>query len=142
MRSLLDANVLIALGVPSHPAYRKVHDWFRIEPDRLWATCPLTQAAFLRQVPRLLGGTHASFNIALAGLEEDCRGPHHAFWHLDIDLRDLSDIMRARILGHNQITDLQLLLLAHRHRGQLVTLDKGIAELARGTRYANSLLVL
>jgi hypothetical protein len=28
------------------------------------------------------------------------------------------------------------------HRGQLVTLDQGLHELARGTKYANSLLVL
>jgi predicted nucleic acid-binding protein len=48
--------------------------------------------------------------------------------------------MRSRVLGPNQITDLQLLLLAHKHRGQLATLDTGIRELAAGTRYAGSLL--
>jgi hypothetical protein len=37
---------------------------------------------------------------------------------------------------------MQLLLLAHRHRGQLVTFDTGLKELAAGTRYANSLLLL
>jgi predicted nucleic acid-binding protein len=61
---------------------------------------------------------------------------------VDVDLRDLTDSLRARLTGHNQITDLQLLLLAHRHRGQLATFDTGLRELASGTRYANSLLVL
>lgn len=142
MRFLLDANVLIAIGVPSHAAHRKCHDWLRGEPGRLWATCPLTQAAALRHVTRLFGGTHTSFHIALAGLEEDCRNPNHEYWPVDIDLRELADAMRSRVIGPNQITDLQLLILAHKHHGQLATLDKGIRELARGTRYANSLHVI
>ncbi len=37
---------------------------------------------------------------------------------------------------------MQLLLLAHRHRGQLATFDTGLKELAVGTPYVNSLLVL
>lgn len=139
MRFLLDANVLIAIGFPSHAAHRKCHEWLRGEPSRLWATCPPTQAAALRHVTRLLGGTHKSFHIALAGLEEDCRNPNHEYWPVDVDLRELADAMRARILGPNQITNLQLLVLAHKHHGKLATLDNSILELARGTRYANSL---
>lgn len=61
---------------------------------------------------------------------------------MDVDLRELSDSLRSRLIGPNQVTDLQLLLLAHRHRGQLATFDTGIKELAAGTRYANSLLIL
>ena len=142
MRSLLDANVLIALGVPSHPAHRKVHEWFLREPGRTWASCALTQAAYLRQVSRYLGNSHTSFSRALSALEEDCSKLNHEFWTVEIDFRELSDVMRTRIIGPNQIADLQLLLLAHKHRGQLVTLDKGLHELARGTKYANSLTVL
>lgn len=63
-------------------------------------------------------------------------------WPVDIDLRDLSDLQRSRLVGPNQIADMQLLLLAHRHRGQLVTLDTGTGELASGTRHANSPMVL
>jgi hypothetical protein len=37
---------------------------------------------------------------------------------------------------------MQLLLLAHHHRGQLVTFDAGMKQLASGTRYADSLLIL
>jgi len=58
------------------------------------------------------------------------------------DLRDASELVRTRLLGPNQITDLQLLLLAHKHRGQLATMDTGIRELAANTRYANSVIVI
>jgi predicted nucleic acid-binding protein len=61
---------------------------------------------------------------------------------MDVDLRDLSDSQRSRLIGPKQIADMQLLLLAHRHRGQLATFDTGLRELASGTRYASSLLVL
>jgi len=61
---------------------------------------------------------------------------------VDIDLRNLSDSQRSRLQGANQIVDMQLLVLAHRHRGRLATLDTGIRELASGTIYADSLLVL
>jgi predicted nucleic acid-binding protein len=76
------------------------------------------------------------------GLERDCQNPGHEYWPVDADLRDLSNSQRSRLIGPNQIADMQLLLLAHRHRGQLATFDIGLKELASGTRYANSLLVL
>ena len=142
MRFLLDVNVLVALAFPTHASHRAAHEWFRQEPDRLWATCPLTQAGFLRVASRALGGSRKAVRNALAGLEEDCRNHNNEFWPADVDLRDLSDSQRARLTGHNQIADMQLLLLAHRHRGQLATFDTGLRELASGTRCANSLLVL
>ena len=142
MRFLLDVNVLVALAFPAHPSHRSAHEWFSGEADRQWATCPLTQAGFLRVASRALGGSQQAIRNALAGFEEDCRNHNHEFWPADVDLRDLSDSQRARLTGHNQIADMQLLLLAHRHRGQLATFDTGLRELASGTRCANSLLVL
>jgi toxin-antitoxin system PIN domain toxin len=147
VRFLLDVNVLVALAVPSHVSHQRAHSWFRREPDRLWATCPLTQAGFLRVASRVFGGpggaaASQSVGNALAALEHDCRNPGHEYWPLDIDLRDLSDSYRSRLIGPHQVADMLLLMLAHRHRGQLVTFDTGIRELASGTRYAHSLLVL
>ncbi len=142
MRFLLDVNILIALAFPSHSLHQRAHSWFRREPNRLWATCPLTQAGFLRAASRELGGSYAAIRKALGGLEKDCQSPHHEYWPVDTDLRDLSDAQRSRLIGPNQIADMQLLLLAHRRQGQLATLDTGIRELVSGTRYANSLLVL
>ena len=75
-------------------------------------------------------------------MERDCQSPGHEYWPVDVDLRDLSDSQRSRLIGPNQIADMQLLLMAQRHRGQLVTFDTGVRELASGTKYAGSLLVL
>ena len=142
VRFLLDVNVLIALAFPAHSSHKQAHSWFHKEPDRLWATCPLTQAGFLRVASRALGGSRDAIRKALSGLERDCQSPGHEFWPADADLRDLSDSQRARLIGPNQITDMQLLLLAHRHRGKLATFDTSIRELASVTRYTNSLVVL
>ena len=142
VRSLPDVNVLIALALPDHSSHRAAHSWFRREPDRLWASCALTQAGFLRVASRLLGSSRDSISRALAGLERDCQSPGHEYWPVDVDLRDLSDSQRSRLIGPNQIADMQLLLMAQRHRGQLVTFDTGVRELASGTKYAGSLLVL
>ena len=78
-----------------------------------------------------MGGSREAIRKAPAGLEWDCQDSSHEYWPVDADLRELSDSQRS-----------QLLMLAHRHRGQLATFDTGIRELAPGTRYANSLLVL
>lgn len=142
VRYLLDVNVLIGLAFPNHSSHQAAHSWFRREPDRQWATCPLTQAGFLRVAGRALGSSRGDMGKALAGLELDCRSPGHEFWPADVDLRDLSDSQRSCLIGLSQIADMQLLLLAHRHRGQLATFDNGLKELAAGTRYSSSLLVL
>lgn len=79
---------------------------------------------------------------ALSGLERDCQNPGYEYWPTDVDLRDLSDSQRSRLIGPKQITGMQFLPPAHRHRGQLATFDTGLRDLASGTRYANSLLLL
>lgn len=142
MRFLLDVNVLVAMAVPAHPSHQRAHTWFRREPDRLWATCALTQGGFLRVASRYLGGSSDGVQRAFASLERDCQSPNHEFWIMDTDLRALSDAQRSRLNGRNHIADMQLLLLAHRHRGQLATMDTGISELAVATRFAESVLVL
>ena len=79
---------------------------------------------------------------ALAALERNCQSPHHEYWPVSVDLRDLSDSLRSRLIGLNQVADMQLLVLAHHHRGQLVTFDQGLKELAASTRYSSRLLLL
>jgi uncharacterized protein len=142
MRYLLDVNVLVALAFPSHSFHDAAHSWFGATQERLWATCALTQAGFARVASRLLGGSRDSIGLALAGLERDCANAGHEFWPVDADLRDLSSSQRARLIGPNQVADMQLLVLAYRHKGQLATFDTELRELAAGTPYAHSLVVL
>jgi uncharacterized protein len=142
MRYLLDVNVLVALAFPSHSCHDAAHSWFGATEGRLWATCALTQAGFVRVASRLLGGSRESIGLALAGLERDCANPAHEFWTVDADLRDLSSSQRARLIGPNQVADMQVLVLAYRHKGQLATFDAGLRELAAGTPYAHSVVAL
>ena len=48
MVHLLDVNVLIALGDPAHDFYRRMVAWFSRDPQRAWATCPITENGFVR----------------------------------------------------------------------------------------------
>jgi toxin-antitoxin system PIN domain toxin len=142
MRFLLDVNVLVALAFPEHASHGAAHTWFGRDPDRLWASCALTQRGFLRVASRALASGRGGVQRALAGFEHDCLVPNHEYWPVDVDLRDLAETQRSRLIGANQIADMQLLMLAHRHGGQLATFDTGMRELAAGSKYANSLLVL
>ena len=142
VRFLLDVNVLVALAFPDHLSHKAAQVWFAKIPDRLWATCPLTQAGFLRVAYSRMGKTHSALGAALASHERSCANPFHEFWPVDIDLRHLTENHRARLIGHNQIADMQLLMLACRHKGQLATFDTGLRVLASGTRYEHSLLIL
>jgi hypothetical protein len=90
----------------------------------------------------MLGGSRGAVNQALAGIERDCQSPRHAFWTVDVDVRKLSERERSCLLGHNQIADVQLILLAHRRRGKLATFDAEIKELAGAMNFADSVLLL
>jgi predicted nucleic acid-binding protein len=46
--ALPDVNVLLALGWSNHPHHNAAHDWFAREASAGWATCLLTQSAFVR----------------------------------------------------------------------------------------------
>jgi toxin-antitoxin system PIN domain toxin len=54
---LLDANLLIALTHAAHVHHREAHGWFADRSDRCFATCALTQLAFVRLScnPRVVG---------------------------------------------------------------------------------------
>jgi len=142
VRCLLDVNVLVGLSFPEHTLHARAYGWFHKLTARPWASCPLTQAGYLRVAYQLLGGTHASLAQALGGLEQTCGKSDHVFWSLDVDLTELSSREGSKLIGSGQVTDMQLLMLAYSKQAQLVTADAGIRELARGTRFEDSLLVL
>lgn len=128
---LLDVNMLIALAWPSHLHHQTAHAWFLKHAVRGWATCPLTQCAFVRIScnPKIIPEA-VSPAEALDLLGQIVSLKHHVFWPDDIGVGD-GCVPKSLLVGHRQITDAYLLGLAVRHGGRLVTFDKGILTLAR-----------
>lgn len=142
VRFLLDVNVLLSLAFSNHPMHHTASAWFHKPKPRPWASCALTQGGFLRTAGKLLGGSHTAISNALAGFEQTCLATDHEYWSVEENLMDLTERERSRLIGKGQITDMQLLMLAHNKKGLLVTMDKGIKELAKATRFEKSLFVL
>lgn len=140
--SLFDVNVLIALLHEAHEAHSKVRRWFRELDGKHWATCPLTQAGFVRIVSNPRFSEHpVDVGEALEMLSVVTRLPGHHFWPMDIDLGEAVGPFHEKLFGHRQVTDAYLLGLAIRNKGHLVTLDRAIQTMA-GTDFAQHLTLL
>ena len=124
---LLDANTLIALAWPEHEFHERVGRWFARHSKSGWATCPITQAAFVRILSNPAFSPNAlSPANALRVLETNLSLPNHEFWPDSIAVPDALGAVGTRLRGHQQITDAYLLGLALHHRGKLATMDEGI----------------
>jgi toxin-antitoxin system PIN domain toxin len=139
---LLDVNVLIGLADEDHTSHGKVKRWFRGATDLRWATCPLTEAGFVRvvanpayQVPAVRLDEALAMLAALKAL------PGHAFWPIEFGFEEAVAPFAERFFGHQQVSDVYLLALSVRKRGKLVTLDRGVAFLA-GEEFADHVLLL
>ncbi len=126
MIRLLDANVLIALGDADHPhraaALRFFENTATIEG---WATCPLTENAFLRILsapghPRCPGSPEDVRRI----LRSITAAPGHQFWPDEISLLDSR--MFPTLPGSKAQTDLYLLGLAVKRGARFATFDRNI----------------
>lgn len=127
---LLDANVLIALSWPGHESHALVQRWFGRKSPQGWATCPFTEAAFVRIVSNPAFSPHAlnvMESIDLLKANREHRG--HRFWEDSIGYPEAVESLGAELAGHQQVTDAYLLGLALRHRGKLATLDRSLAAL-------------
>jgi toxin-antitoxin system PIN domain toxin len=128
--ALLDVNALVALAWDSHIHHDPIRAWQAREPDRRWATCPITESGFVRVssnpsvLPAPIGVETA--RAVLAALRAT-RGHH--FLLDDVSMTD-ADV--PKLSGHRQVTDAHLLTLARRHGTRLVTFDAGLATLAGG----------
>ncbi len=141
--ALLDVNVLLALAWPSHLHHETAHRWFTAHHTAGWATCPMTQCAFVRisMNPRYSGHSEGPVRAA-ALLERVVEIPFHEFWADDLPF-SAQEVPKAGITGHRQITDAYLLGLAAHHDGKLVTLDRGISAFAPpGSAWVDSLEVI
>jgi uncharacterized protein len=127
---LLDANVLIALAWPAHQDHARVQRWFTGHSRDRWATCPFTQAAFVRIISNPAFSPDALTPAdALALLQEITAHPSHRFWGTEIDLAGAVARLGGRLEGHRQVTDAYLLGLVIYKNGRLATMDQALITL-------------
>jgi len=128
---LLDANVLLALAWPNHPFHQRAVARLARRGRQRWATCLLTQAAFVRlsSNPTVIPGAKspAEAGNMLARLIDDS---DHVF--LEVKSRQLAQLQEllARCHGHNQVNDAFLIWLASSRGATLVTFDSPLRHLA------------
>jgi len=140
---LLDANVLIAMMWPAHAAHVKVQRWLSTRAAEKWASCPMTQAAFVRIVSNPAFSPNALTPAnALALLRSNLEHHGHEFWRDEIQLTEAVELTQAKLVGHQQITDAYLLGLAGRKKGKLVTLDRNVPALMAQTAEKRDLVVV
>ncbi len=131
MVTLLDVNVLIALGWANHQHHDAAHHWFASQRSSPWATCPLTQVAFVRisANPRIVDATVPAA-IAAGVLRKMTQHPEHHFWAEYPNVAELKGWPPGWVQGHRQVTDAYLLATAEQHKGKLVTFDRKLAMAA------------
>jgi predicted nucleic acid-binding protein len=127
---LLDCNVLIALATPEHSLNSRAAVWFR--KGHRFATCPITQGVLVRF--HLRAGVDASVASAKLLLESICAIPRHEFWPDDASYLEMP---AKGIIGHRQVTDAYLVLLARKHGGSLATMDAALAAVHAGATLIN-----
>ena len=128
MRALLDVNFVIALLDPDHVHNDRAHEWWAINRDLGWASCPVTENGVVRILsnPNYSQSTTFSPSESINRLIELAALNDHQFWHDDISIGDSNIFAVDRIHGPKQLTDLYLLALATKHKARLVTFDQSI----------------
>jgi uncharacterized protein len=141
MISLLDANVLLALCWEELEGHESARVWFHAHAHHGWATCTLTESAFLRlsMNPKLFPDP-ATFGEALGVLTALRSSAHHHFL-LPAGPLDASYPVR-QIRGYKQVTDATLLALAHETQAKLISFDQGLTSLARAPGWQDRLQIL
>jgi toxin-antitoxin system PIN domain toxin len=135
MISLLDVNVLIALADADHPHASAALEFFKDHAVRDgWATCPLTENAFLRIFgnPKYPNGP-GSPQEARRFLKSLLAAPGHQFWEDNISFNQ--DHLVRILPDAPHLTDCYLLALATSKGGRLATFDQGIdSSLVKGAK--------
>lgn len=130
MTYLLDVNLLIALLWPTHEAHTRAQRWFAQNSHHGWATCAMTEAAFVRIVSNPIFSRRSTSPLdALKVLGGSLNHPSHRFWTADISVVDALAYCGKRLVGHQQVTDAYLLGLAIHKKGKLATLDSSLSSL-------------
>jgi hypothetical protein len=127
---LFDTNLLIALLWPSHERHDLALKWFTRHRAKGWATCPLTQAGFVRIVSNPAFSRDAvQPREASQVLSANTAAKDHTFWTDELPVAEAVAFAGVRLVGHQQVTDAYLLGLALRRGGVLATLDQRIQAL-------------
>jgi toxin-antitoxin system PIN domain toxin len=141
---LLDTNVLVALLWPSHERHDLAVKWFARHRSKGWATCPLTEAGFVRIVSNAAFSRDAVTPREAAGvLAANTAAKDHSFWPAELPFAEAIAFAGTRLVGHQQVTDAYLLGLALDRGGMLATLDDriaGLTELRSAERMALELI--
>ena len=111
---LLDVNVLLGCGWKSHAEHPALLGW--LLQVREWATCPLTESAFMRI--SMISAYQASFEDARKSLGTLCALRGHRFVPDDVPAALL-----PVLTSYKDTTDAHLVTLAKRHGLRLATLD-------------------
>jgi uncharacterized protein len=127
MVALLDVNVLIALFDPAHVHHEAAHKWFESNRKYRWATCPLTENAFVRVLsnPSYPSQT-TTVEDATSRLQTFSSEREHVFWPDSVSIRERGRFRWNHVQGHRQLTDVYLLALAVSNQGRLATFDSTI----------------
>ena len=127
---LLDVNVLIALMWPAHESHAQAQNWFGRKSRQGWATCPFTQAAFVRIISNPAFSRDAVTPLeAVKLLGANLNHSFHRFWADEISFVQATQPFARRLAGHQQVTDAYLLGLAMHKRGMLATMDRALLAL-------------
>jgi toxin-antitoxin system PIN domain toxin len=123
--TLPDVNVLLALAWPNHQHHATAHRWFQRTGKAAWATCALTQLAFVRlssnpaYTPAPVSPQQAADLLA----EYIAHEGHHFIDRMP----PLTTTTFQHAIGHQQVNDAYLVRLAEEHRLTIATFDRRLA---------------
>lgn len=127
---LLDVNVLVSAFWNRQASHVQAQRWLTRSAGTGWATCPLTQNAFVRLLSNPAFSPDAlTVTEAISLLQTNLAHPAHHFWADEIGVAQAVEKFASRLVGHQQLSDAYLLGLAIHKKGKLATLDRGILEL-------------
>lgn len=143
MIALLDVNVLLALFDPAHVHHEAAHSWFAASRKDRWATCPLTENAFVRILshPSYPGQT-TTMEDAVSRLNTFCAEREHVFWPDAVSICGRGRFRWPHVRGHRQLTDVYLLALAISNHGRLATFETSISLKAVEGATAQNLAII
>ncbi len=132
MIELADVNVLVSLAWPNHVHHARSRAWFAEFGKPGWATCPITEAGFIRvSSNRRVIPDARSVGEAVGVLRALRAVGHHQFWPDDVSPVEGPEVDFEALSGCRQVTDAMLASLAGRREGRFVTFDAAAAALGR-----------